>query len=117
MKTLLIVDDEKKLLDLYKREFEAKGYRILAAGDGISALELAKNTRPDCAIVDIRLPGMGGLALIQRLLELDASIPIIINSAYQDAKDDFSSWCARFFVLKSSDMEELRQAVESVMRA
>jgi DNA-binding NtrC family response regulator len=116
MKTLLIVDDEKHCLSLYEREFAGEGYRVVTAANGTSAIALAQQQKPDCAIVDIRMPDMDGLALIQKLMACYPGLPVVINSAYHDAKDDFSSWCARAYVVKSSDLSMLKNAVAKAMR-
>lgn len=111
MKTILIVDDEPHCLKLYEREFIEEGYEVLTAPDARSAIDLAARTEPDCVVVDIRLPDMDGLGLIQRLLARNPKTPVVINSAYHDAKDHFLSWCAKAYVVKSSDLDELKRAV------
>lgn len=111
MKTVLIVDDEKNCLSLYKREFSDEGYEVLTACDGMSGLAMAKSHCPDCVVVDLRLPDIDGLNLMQRMLAESPHTPIVINSAFHDAKDDFQSWCAQAYVVKSSDLGELKQAV------
>jgi len=116
MKTLLIVDDERNCLSLYKREFSEEGYRVLTAADGRSGLRMAQDHDPDCVVVDLRLPDIDGLSLMQGILAQNPKTPIVINSAYHDAKDDFASWCARAYVVKSSDLEELKRAVGNVLR-
>lgn len=115
MKTILIVDDEKHCLSLYEREFTGEGYKVVTAANAAIALTLAQEQKPDCAIVDIRMPDMDGLALIQKLMTHYPGLPIVINSAYHDAKDDFSSWCARAYVVKSSDLGTLKSAVARAM--
>lgn len=114
MKTLLIVDDEKNCLSLYKREFREEGYEVLTASDGRSGLEMARKHSPDCVVVDLRLPDIDGLSLMQRILAQNPKTPIVINSAFHDAKDEFLSWCARAYVVKSSDLDELKRTVAEV---
>ncbi len=116
MKTLLIIDDERPFLTLYKREFAEEGYDVLTAENATSGLQLARDRKPDCVVVDIRLPDMDGLTLMQSILAQTPNVPIVINSAFHDAKDEFLSWCAKAYVVKSSDLDELTRAVASVTR-
>ena len=112
MKRLLIVDDEKHLRLLYKTEFEAEGYRVDAAGDAKEALGLFEREHYDLVILDIRMPGMDGIEALGKFLGRDNKLPVIINSAYDSYKDNFMSWSADSYVIKSSDLTELKQKVK-----
>ncbi len=67
--TVLVVDDEKILVNLLQRQLRSEGYEVLTALDGLSALSLARRHHPDLAILDISMPGMSGLDLCTRLRE------------------------------------------------
>ncbi len=116
MKRLLIVDDEEHLRLLYKAEFENDGYEAETAGDAEDALELLEHEKFDLVILDIRMPGMDGLQALERFLDRDNRLPVIINSAYDSYKDNFLSWGAESYVIKSSDMTELKQKVRDVLK-
>ena len=115
MKRLLIVDDEKHLRLLYKTEFEAEGYRVDAAGDAKEALGLFEREHYDLVILDIRMPGMDGIEALGKFLGRDNKLPVIINSAYDSYKDNFMSWSADSYVIKSSDLTELKQKVKEAL--
>jgi len=115
MKTLLIVDDDVSLQKLYGEEFEGEGYRVMLAGSGEEALDLLEDSRPDLVIMDIRMEGMDGLAAMREILKRDPHIPVILNSAYSNFKNEFSSWSAEAYVVKSGDLTELKDEVRKAL--
>lgn len=115
MKKLLIVDDEKNLRMLYKTEFEVEGYLVDSAPDAQQALSMFERERYDLVILDIRMPGMDGVEALGKFLGRDNKIPVIINSAYDSYKDNFMSWAADSYVIKSADLTELKQKVKEAL--
>lgn len=112
MKRLLIVDDEKDLRLLYQTEFETEGYHVDTAADAMEALSKFERERYDLIILDIKMPGMDGVEALGKFLGRDNKIPVIINSAFDSYKDNFMSWAADSYVIKSSDLTELKQKVK-----
>jgi len=108
---LLIVEDEKNLRTLYKSEFTEEGYEVLFAKQGKEAIKIAERESPDLIIMDIRMPNMDGIEVMKKILEKNKDIPIIINSAYSSYMDNFMSWAAKAYVIKSSDISELKSKV------
>lgn len=113
---LLIVEDDPNLRLLYKEEFEEEGYEVFVAGTGEGALEIARSHPIDGAILDIRLGNEDGIALMRNLLRERPNLPVVLNSAYTTFKSDFSSWAAERYVVKSSDLSELKSAVHDAVR-
>lgn len=113
MSTLLIVDDASVIRSLYKEEFEEEGYKVLLADGAKKALALLKDNQVDCIILDIKMPDMDGLALLNLIRQENHSIRIVINSAYSHYKQDFSAWGADEYIVKSSDLTELKETVGS----
>ena len=72
--TVLIVDDERTLARSIKTFLSESGYDAEVATDGEKALELLESLRPDVVFADVRLPGMGGIELLQRIREYDATL-------------------------------------------
>ncbi len=117
MKRLLIVEDEEVLALLYKEELEREGYEVIAVGDADAALRALREGTFDLVVTDIRMPGRDGIELITQILGLRRDIPIIINSAYQSYKDDFMTWAADAYVVKSASLDELKTRIRERLRA
>ena len=79
---ILVVDDDRGLLTLMKARLVAAGYEVILAGSGDEALTLAQETIFNAAIVDLKMEGMDGIALLERLLKIQPNLPVIILTAY-----------------------------------
>ena len=112
---ILIVDDEENIRFLYEQELIDEGYQTVLAQDGKECLEKVEAESPDLIILDIRMPKMDGLEAIGKIIELNKSIPIIINTAYSTYKDDFMSWAADAYVVKSYDLDSLKSTIKEVL--
>lgn len=85
-RTILVVDDNEKIVEVLAAYLEAEGYRVLTAADGESARRLAKDHRPDLALLDIMLPGIDGIELT-RLFQRQWDLPVILVTARTDEID------------------------------
>lgn len=112
---LLIVDDEKNLRRLYEKEFRQEGYEVLLAENGLEALERVRNEKPDLVILDIRMPGMDGVETLGKMLAIRNNLPVILNSAYTSYQNNFMTWAAEAYVIKSSDLEPLKSKVKEIL--
>lgn len=115
METLLIVDDEAHQRMLYQEELSDEGYQIILARNGKEALEKVLEATPDLIVLDIRMPVMDGLEALGKIIGRERNIPVIIHSAYSSYKDDFMSWAADDFVVKSSDLAELKRKIRELL--
>ena len=115
MTTILLVEDEKYQRLLYEQELRLEGYEIVTAVDGIDALEKVHEQLPDIIIMDIIMPKMNGIEAMDRILSRYKSIPIIINTAYSNYKDNFRSWAADAYIVKSSDLSELKDKINGIL--
>ena len=86
MKTILVVDDEPKILALARDYLEHAGFGVRTAADGPSALEAVRRERPDLVVLDLGLPGLDGLD-VTRSIRRDSSLPIIMLTARDDELD------------------------------
>ena len=82
--TLLYVEDDKELREQFVRILKPKFKEIFEASDGLEALEQYQQHKPDMMLVDINLPEIDGLEVIERVREQDKETPIVILSAYSD---------------------------------
>jgi DNA-binding response OmpR family regulator len=111
MKKILLVDDEESIHLLYREELEEQGFEVHSAMSGEEALKILTTLQPNLVILDINMPGMNGIDVLRKIKELDAAMPVILSSAYQEFKQDLSSWASDDFIVKSADMRQLIEAV------
>ena len=111
MKTILLVDDEANIRFVYEEEDKEEGYRIISAATGEEALSLFENDTPDLVILDIQMPGMNGIEVLRRMKKVNSSIPVILSSAYPEFKQDLGAWASEEYIVKSSDLQQLKDAV------
>jgi len=112
MKDILLVDDEDSIHLLYREELEEEGYKVYSAFSGEEALEKLAGQQVDLVILDINMPGLNGLDTLRRIKEIRPSLPVILSSAYQEFKQDISSWASDEYIVKSANLDELKNAVK-----
>lgn len=78
----LVVDDDDIFRTRLCRAFASRGWETVAASDGAQAIEMAQQSSPDLAVVDLRLPGINGLEIVERLRALDETTCIIMLTGY-----------------------------------
>ena len=83
---ILVVDDEPKIVRLARDYLEKNGYRVVSAGDGHSALSMARREKPDLIVLDLLLPGMDGREVC-RILRTESDVPIIMLTALSEESD------------------------------
>jgi len=115
MKTILVVDDDEAIRTLLQEELSDEGYRVIIAGNARDALKKVEEEALDLVILDIRMPGMDGLEALPRILGLKEGLPVILNSAYTQYQESFMSWAADAYVVKSSDLTELKTKVKGLI--
>ncbi len=115
MTTILLVEDDKNQRLLYEQELGLEGYEIRTAIDGKDAIKKVQEQRPDLIIMDICMPEMDGFEAMGMILSKHKSIPTIINSAYGNYKDTFMSWIADDYIVKSSDLTELKNKIKELL--
>jgi DNA-binding response OmpR family regulator len=114
---ILVVDDDKKTVDLVRLYLEKDGYRVLCAYDGQQALELARHKQPDLLVVDLMLPKVDGLDLC-RILRAETNVPIILLTARTTEDDKLLGLDlgADDYVTKPFSPRELLARIRAVLR-
>lgn len=116
-KQLLVVDDDRLVLSMLASGLTDAGYHVTSAESAEEAEAwLASGARPDLAILDVRMPGQGGLHLAQRLHALD-HIPFMMLSAYSEAKtvQQATRSGALAYAIKPLDIAQLVPAIEAAL--
>ena len=85
-KTILVVDDEQKIVELLEHNLRREGYNVLEANDGVTAVEIAKEQRPDLILLDIMLPRLDGLSVCKKIKNI-YNVPILMVTAKGDELD------------------------------
>ncbi len=116
-KTILVVDDEKRLRELVQAYLAGEGFRVVTAPNGQEALFVARHEKPDLIILDLMMPEMGGHEFM-RVFNKESDIPIIILTARLEENDKVLGLelGADDYVTKPFSMRELTARVRAVLR-
>jgi DNA-binding response OmpR family regulator len=112
---VLVVDDDEGLRDLYKEELEGTGYEVLTARNGKEALQKVREDKPDLVVLDIVMPKMDGMEALGRIIGRDKTIPVILHTSHPGYQEDFTSWAADAYLVKSSDLTELKEKIRELL--
>ncbi len=115
MARIFVIEDEPSLRMLYRAELEGMGHKVTCWSNGREALRELPKQSPDLIVLDIMMPEGDGMEFLTRLLDARISIPVIINSAYSHYKNEFMSWAAEAYIVKSSDLTELKSQVGHIL--
>jgi CheY-like chemotaxis protein len=114
--TILVCDDDPSLRELVRAVLGSR-YRFVEAADGAEALALAREERPDLIVLDVMLPGLSGIEVLEQL-RTDAvleSIPVVVITAWSHAEIEAQVAGADRFVSKPFDPDELSASVEGLL--
>ncbi|APH13073.1 hypothetical protein ASJ33_07850 [Dehalococcoides mccartyi] len=114
---ILIVEDDAKTVELVRLYLARDGYRVLAASDGITGLDIARQNKPDLIILDIMLPGMNGIEIC-RQLRLESGVPVIMLTAKTQDDDKLQGLDtgADDYITKPFSPRELAARVRAILR-
>jgi DNA-binding response OmpR family regulator len=112
---ILLVDDDDGLRDLYEEELVEEGYEVLTAKNGKEALKRLERDKPDLAVLDIVMPKMDGMEALGRIIGKDKTIPIILHTSHPGYQEDFMSWAADAYLLKSTNLTELKEKIRELL--
>jgi len=114
---VLVVDDEPSILRAVAANLRARGYEALTAASGRAALRLVESQQPDCILLDLGLPDVGGLEVLRRLRAW-ATTPVVIVTAVDDERDKATALDlgADDYVTKPFTMTELLARVRGALR-
>ena len=115
MAKILVVDDEASLRMLYTQELAEDGHDVKAAGTLEEATGCLQQGGFDLVLLDIKLKQESGLDFLQKVVKERHDLPVILSTAFSCYKDDFSAWLADGYVVKSSDLTELKEEIRRVL--
>jgi two-component system OmpR family response regulator len=115
---ILVVDDEAPLADLLQMAFKLEGWEVRTAPDGLTAVKVAREFRPDAAVLDIMLPDFDGLKLMQRIRADGNTTPVLFLTAKDALEDRIAGLTAGGddYVTKPFSLEEVVARVRGLIR-
>ena len=114
--SILIVDDQSYIQELFSQELMDEGYKVLSTGDAKSAKVYVENSKPDLVLLDLYLNGFEGWDLLHDIKSKYPHLPVIIVTAYDTYADDPRVSQAAGYVVKSFvHFDELKQRIADVL--
>ncbi|MGZ3673559.1 MAG: response regulator transcription factor [Ktedonobacterales bacterium] len=115
--TVLVVDDEPRLVDVVRMNLEVEGYRVVDAGTGAEALDRLKEDLPDLVVLDVMMPEMDGFEALRRIREV-SSVPVIMLTVRQEESDRIRGLeiGADDYLTKPFNPRELQMRIKALLR-
>src|SRR6266567_4524843 len=105
MNKILLIEDDKIILEMYRDKFTHDGFEVLTASEGQEGFDKMRTAKPDVVILDLIMPKVNGFEFL-KLVKADpslANIPILVlTNIFADAEDLVKNWGVEFFLLKSN---------------
>ena len=114
---ILLIDDEVDLLEVIQYQFEAKGYEVVTAQDGLEGLERLKTIVPSLIILDMNMPRMGGVEFYQEIcIDNRPKYPVLVLTARANMEQLFRELDIDGFMAKPFDIEKLVEEAETIIK-
>lgn len=119
MPSILVVDDELSMREFLKILLEKEGYQVTTASEASSAIDLIENKNFDLVLSDIKMPGMGGLSLLEKIKDIDNSLPVIMITAYASPENAVVAMKSGAFdyITKPFKVDEIVKIIKSAIAA
>lgn len=115
-KKILVIEDKPNHGILICETLEKHGYEVCSASNGEEGLKKLQDTNFDLVIVDMKMPKMSGLETLANIVGQRKNLPVIIYTSYPQYREDFMSWAADAYILKSStSLEELVSKIKELI--
>lgn len=116
-KRILVIEDETHIAEGIKLNLSLQGYAVKIAGDGVSGIDFWKNWHPDLIVLDIMLPGIDGLAVLQNIRLEDERLPVLILSAKATDRDRIKGFSLGVddYLTKPFNLEEFLLRIERLL--
>ncbi len=106
---VLLVDDEVEFLRIMKRRLQLRSLAVDTVSDGMEALKVVMESRPDVMVLDLRMPGMDGLEVLRRIKEVAPGLPVIILTGHGNSEDEDAAYALGCydFLRKPAELETI----------
>jgi CheY-like chemotaxis protein len=115
MNKILVVDDEPNIRLVYREVLCDGGYEVFEAESGKETFDILNSEPIALVVLDIKLRSESGLDVLQRITNEFPNVPVVLCSAYVSFQNDYTSWLAESYIVKSSEPEELLREVNKVL--
>lgn len=116
MARILLVDDEPSIQLLYSDVLADHGHEVVTAQSGDEAMQMIQKMPLDLVVLDIKLGPESGLHVLQQIVRYNRRLPVLLLTAYTSFQDDYTSWLADSYIIKSSDPSEFIEAVQRLLK-
>lgn len=105
--TILLVDDDPDLVEIFKEGLEDLSFNVITAGNGVEAKKIMATSKVDCLVTDITMPEMNGAELVTYLRGEDLDLPVFFITGYMDySREVLNSFRPKAVIFKPFDIEE-----------
>ena len=111
MAQVLVVDDDDSIRFLVREELSLDGHSVRTAPDGLSGLRAVRESTPDVVVLDVKMPGMGGLEVLRVLKAAHPALPVLLFTAYGDYRAEAEALGADAYFVKSANLAPLKEAI------
>lgn len=116
MSSILIVDDQPHIRELFSQELMDEGHRVLGVGDAESVMKSISDSKPDLVLLDLYLNGLEGWDVLREIKRKDSHVPVLIVTAYDSYADDPRLSEADGYILKNfNNIEKLKKKVVEIL--
>ena len=115
MASILCIDDDPRILDLYKALLGAKGYTVLTAPDGPTGLAITRKYSISVVVVDFRMPGLDGNQVARVLMQEHPKLPVVMCSGFPDDIPESLKWFADVVLEKGDGPDTLLSAIDKLI--
>ena len=114
MRKILVVDDEHDICEFVRNFLQERGYEVLMASNGDDALAIVKKERPELILLDIKMQGMDGIAVLKHIKDIDRKFKVVMVTAVEDQEkvDEACRLGACEYITKPLVLDHLEQVVE-----
>ena len=116
MSYILCVGESKNKCVLHEQDLSLEGHETIIAADGNDAFETVETRQPDIIVMDVCTLSMRGIKIMCSIVSKHRDIPLIIYTAYSSYKDVFMSWYPDAYIVKSSDLTELKNKIKELLK-
>ena len=106
-KKVLVVDDDPDFLEIIRMRLQADGYEVSTAADGEEAIKKVKEEKPDVMLLDVLMPKLDGLKVLQRIRKINKQLPVYILTAFSNPErfELAKKYDAAGFIVKTNDLK------------